>query len=281
MPTFAIAGLTYYYEQIGQGPTLLLLHGFTGSAQNWSPVIEALKSTHTLVAPDLPGHGRTSAPDEPARYTMPAVAAHLHALLDHLQHPTAHLLGYSMGGRLALYLAQQDPQRWRSLILESASPGLATSAERQERIANDEALARFVEQNGIEAFVDRWEALPLFASQQDLAPQVRLEHRALRLQNRPAGLANSLRGMGTGAQPSLWPALSGLHLPVLLVAGSLDRKFVDLAQRMALHLPDARVEIMPGAGHTVHLEKPDAYCRLLQHWLSAFDETPLPQRSED
>ncbi|MFW6070707.1 MAG: 2-succinyl-6-hydroxy-2,4-cyclohexadiene-1-carboxylate synthase, partial [bacterium] len=243
MPTFTTPNHTYHYQIAGNGPPLVLLHGFTGSSDNWAGLMEALSADYTLIAPDLPGHGQTTDGDplpEDA-YTMPAVARDLDALLQHLGLPSTHLLGYSMGGRLALYLALQQPERWRTLILESASPGLRDATAREERVARDEALAQFVEREGIEAFVDRWEALPLFASQQQLPDGVRRAHRAGRLRNRPDGLARSLRRMGTGVQPSLWERLPDLTLPTLLVAGDLDHKFVGIARQMAALIP--RVEL--------------------------------------
>lgn len=268
MPFFAAPSLTYYYESYGAGPTLLLLHGFTGNAQNWAFITEALKANHHLIAIDLPGHGRSAAPDTIAAYTMPSVATDITALLDHLDIARAHLLGYSMGGRLALYLALQYASRWSSLILESASPGLPTARERRERVARDEALAAFIEEQGIEPFVDRWEKLPLFSSQQCLPRPVRQAHRASRLNNHAHGLASSLRGMGTGVQPSLWEHLDKLQAPVLLIAGSLDPKFVDIGRKMSGQTPDARLEIVSDAGHTVHLEQPRRYLELLTAWLA-------------
>lgn len=272
MPTFSTNGLAYHYVEAGEGPAVLLLHGFTGSGENWQRLLAALADGYRTIALDLPGHGQSEAPADPGRYGMATVAADIGALLAHLGCGPAHLLGYSMGGRLALYLALTAPARWRSLILESASPGLATTAERVERQARDEALAAWIEAEGIEAFVDRWEGLPLFASQQRLPEGVRQAHRAGRLRNRPQGLANSLRGMGTGVQPSLWALLAKLTLPTLLIAGALDEKFVGMAQRMAALLaarpPHPRLEIVADAGHTVHLERPDVYANLVREWVA-------------
>lgn len=280
MPTFATPSLTYYYETYGAGKPLLLLHGFTGQTENWASIVQALRETHRLIALDLPGHGRSDAPSDPSPYAMPAVARDVKALLDHLDIVRAHLLGYSMGGRLALYLALHDPQRWHSLILESASPGLPTAREGRARVQQDEALAAFIQEHGIEPFVRRWEALPLFASQQNLPPAVRMAHRAARLRNRPTGLANSLRGMGTGTQPSLWDQLSALDMPVLLITGNLDQKFVNIARQMVARLPRARLEIVPHAGHTVHLERPQDYSDIVARWLRQRDHPP-PRAEQD
>jgi 2-succinyl-6-hydroxy-2,4-cyclohexadiene-1-carboxylate synthase len=271
MPTFQSPQLAYHYTDTNPTalPALLLLHGFTGSSENWSNLVESLSPAVRLIALDLPGHGQTDAPTDPALYAMPSVARDIHALLEHLHIARAHLLGYSMGGRLALYLALQQTRRWHSLILESASPGLRTAAERDERTARDEALADFVEREGIRAFVDRWQALPLFATQQHLPQSVRDAHRAARLCNRPHGLANSLRGMGTGVQPSLWPHLPNLQLPTLLLSGALDPKFTNIANEMAALLPHAYHRNLPGAGHTIHLEQPEWYADVIREWLAS------------
>lgn len=177
------------------------------------------------------------------------------------------LVGYSMGGRVALHQALRRPDRVRRLILESASPGLATEEERARRRADDEALARRIVAEGIEAFVDRWEALPLFASQRRLPENVRRRHRAGRLANDPRSLAASLRGLGTGTLPSLWDRLEDIATPTLLIVGELDPKFVEIGHRMAAAMPDARLTVVPDAGHTVHLERPGMWLERVTEFL--------------
>lgn len=173
-----------------------------------------------------------------------------------------------MGGRLALYLAVTRPELVKSLILESASPGLKTEEERRERRERDFQLARSIEQDGIPSFVQRWERLPLFASQASLSDNLRQKLREQRLRNSAAGLANSLRGMGTGIQPSLWARLPVLQPPLLLLAGGLDQKFAELARQMAREVPRALLQVIPGAGHTVHLESPDPFERTVLQFVS-------------
>ena len=263
----ALGDVTYAYVEQGEGEALLLLHGFTGSSASWERVLPELAGAYRVIAVDLLGHGMSDAPAEPARYGMVPVAADITALLDHLGIDRAHLFGYSMGGRLALYLALLLPERWHSLTLESSSPGLVTREERAERAARDEELAAFIETEGIAAFVDYWAQLPLFASQQRLPAAVQEKHRRQRLQNNPAGLVGSLRGMGTGVQPSLWAQLGELALPTLLLAGALDDKFVAFAQRMARVIPGATLAMVPGAGHTIHLEQPELWLQLSRDWL--------------
>lgn len=251
----------YAFLDRGHGPPLLLMHGFTGSSESWEPLLPALCEHFRVLAVDLPGHGRTRLPDDVAAYTMPCVVETLAEMLVANDAAPAHVLGYSMGGRVALALAAHAPQLVQRLILESASPGLATREERTARAAADEALADRIEARGIAAFVDEWEKLPLFAAQRALPEAAQQRVRALRLRNDPHGLALSLRGMGTGAQPSLWEALPALRMPVQLIAGRHDAKFVAIARAMAQQIPHASLTIAPDAGHTVHLEAPDAWLR--------------------
>ena len=171
------------------------------------------------------------------------------------------LLGYSMGGRIALYTAFSG--FFRALILESASPALADPLERAQRRSNDEQLAASIERDGIVAFVEYWEHLPLFASQQRLPYEQRQALHEQRLHNSASGLANSLRGVGTGAQPALQERLATLSLPVLLIAGILDTKFCTITHQMAQSLPDAQLHIVPDAGHTVHLEQPEVFDQIV------------------
>jgi 2-succinyl-6-hydroxy-2,4-cyclohexadiene-1-carboxylate synthase len=253
-------------EQAGDGEPLLLLHGFTGSARNWRG-LEAFGERFRTIAVDLLGHGASDSPADPARYDMAACVGDLAAVLVQLGIQRANVLGYSLGGRVALHLAAAHPERVGRLVLESASPGLMTEAERRARRADDEALALRLERDGLEAFVDGWERLPLFASQARLPAAVRAGLRAQRLRNNPPGLANSLRGLGTGAQPSLWERLPEIHTPTLLLAGALDEKFAAIARAMAERLPEATLFIVPEAGHTIHLEQPDAFAQRVTEFL--------------
>lgn len=263
-------GVRYHVAIAGEGDPIILLHGFTGSGENWSEIVNALKTAYRVITIDLLGHGKTEAPSEPERYRMEHAAADLDAILEHLGFGQFHLVGYSMGGRLALYTAWKYPMRFKSLTLESASPGLAAAAERAARVASDAVLAESILHGGVREFVERWETLPLFATQQGLSEEIRLRLRQQRLQNNPPGLANSLRGMGTGSQPSLWEHLPTLNLPLLLLAGELDTKFTQIAREMHRLLPESRLKLVPDAGHTIHLEQPGVFTRLLREFLATF-----------
>lgn len=246
-------------------PAILFLHGFMGTGADWEAETSALAARFFCVAPDLPGHGK-SVGLHPEAYAMEGASRAVVGTLDDLGVREATFVGYSMGGRLALYLALRCPGRCAGLLLESASPGLADAAERAARREADEERATRLEAGDFEGFVRDWYRQPLFAS---LArDEARLSRTVeARLRNDPAELARSLRGMGTGSQPPLWDGLRGLTIPALAVAGELDRKFVALSQRMASLAPRMRSVVVPGAGHNVRAEAPEEYLALLRGFL--------------
>lgn len=256
-----------YVRRTGAGAPLLLLHGFTGSADEWDALLPSLTPLREVVAVDLIGHGRSPAPADPARYTMEAAVDDLLALLDRLGIARADVLGYSLGGRVALHLALAAPGRVGRLILESASPGIAEAGERAARAASDDVLAARIEREGLAWFVDHWGAIPLFASQAALPADERAALRERRLRGSASGYANSLRGMGAGRQASLWGRLPELAMPTLLISGQLDVKYVAINERMAGLTPRARHVCVAGAGHTVHLEAREAFAQLVVGFL--------------
>lgn len=264
----AVNGVNYHVETAGEGRPLLLLHGFTGSVRTWDRFVPDWSRLWRTVAVDLIGHGGTDAPEDPDRYTMEQTVRDLTGILDALGIAEAAVLGYSMGGRAALSLAMLQPDRVSGLILESTSPGLETPEERQARIRQDEALAERILREGLERFVDYWENLPLFAGLKRLPPELQQRIRDQRLSNRPLGLANSLRGMGTGRQPSWWASLRSLPMPVLLLAGEQDAKFMDIAGRMGSAIPHATFVAVPNAGHTVHVEQAELFDTIVKEFLS-------------
>ncbi len=263
-----INGLDYHLEENGQGQPLLLLHGFTGSSRSWDDVASRLAQRYRIIRADLPGHGKTEFTTQGSRYTMSAVAQDLAQLLTACNAAPAHVLGYSMGGRLALFFALTYPSHVQRLIIESGSPGLAMEAERAERRTLDGALAERIERDGIDVFVNDWERLPIWASQSMLSGAMKQHQREIRLANNVHGLALSLRGMGTGTQPSLWDRLSELTQPTAFIAGELDSKFATIARDMHGRVPAAQLSIIPNAGHTTHLEQPDVFVAAVVAFLS-------------
>ncbi len=223
---------------------VVLVHGFTQPGTSWAPV-SGLVSASVLT------------PDVPEGADFVAVA---HAL----DEGAGTYVGYSQGGRLCLQLALDRPDVVQRLVLVSASPGIADNAARGARRAADERLAQEIERDGVDAFLARWLAQPLFAT---LPPdRAGLDER--RAHNTVAGLTTQLRVLGQGAQPSNWERLGELMMPVLLIVGGLDRKYVDIAEHMAERVADARVEVVDGAGHACHLEQPERVAHLLTSFVA-------------
>lgn len=261
-----INGITYHVLLEGKGEPVLLLHGFTGSAHTWSLLMGAYKDSYSFIAVDLLGHGQTESPAYAERYRMEAAAEDLKMLLDHLGLRSVHVLGYSMGGRLALGFSTRYPEYVKSLVLESSSPGLRTNEEQYVRRRHDAQLADRILAIGMEKFTDEWSRIPLFATQERLPQEMKDRVRAERLAQKEIGLAGSLKGMGTGSQPSLWEKLDSLELPVLLLAGELDSKFVNIAENMAESLPNREIIIFEDAGHAIHVEKPVEFGRIISEY---------------
>jgi 2-succinyl-6-hydroxy-2,4-cyclohexadiene-1-carboxylate synthase len=257
------------FERWGKGPQpLLVLHGFTGDRSTWRHLEPYWGGAFRVTAVDLPGHGDSPPPEQPGAAGFEETVAGLAELLDACGTGPTPVLGYSLGARLALALAVQHPDRVARLVLESGSPGLNRRKARSARRRDDESLAGFILERGIEAFVERWEALPLFSTLRQLPQALRDGVHARRLSARPEGLASALRALGTGVQPNLWPLLPSLHVPTLLITGGLDAKFSELAQQMATQLPVAWFHVVPEVGHAPHLEAPALYADEVVRFLS-------------
>ena len=234
-------------------PAVVLLHGFTQTGASWNPVLAGLEERYRVVAPDIRGHGSAS---ERVPVSLEAVLEDLGALAP----ARFTLAGYSMGGRIALHAALLMAARVERLVLIGASPGIADAADREARREADERLADEIEGSDIDTFARRWAQTPVRSGQ---PPDVLAAVHADRLRTRPAGLARALRGLGTGALPSLWDRLAELDMRVLLIVGERDERFQAIAAEMASGLPDAEVLVVPGAGHAVHLEAPAVVARAL------------------
>jgi 2-succinyl-6-hydroxy-2,4-cyclohexadiene-1-carboxylate synthase len=211
-------------------------------------VIAALAESYTSVTDDIRGHGVAA---ERVPVTLEAVVE------DVLTRARGRftLVGYSMGGRIALHVALAAPGRIERVVLIGASPGIADPVAREERRRADEELSVEIERSSIEEFASRWAQTPVLAG---LPPAVLDAAHVDRLRSTPAGLARALRGLGTGALPSLWDRLGELQMPVTLVVGERDSKFQGIASEMAGRIPAADVVVVPGAGHAVHLEAAEA-----------------------
>jgi 2-succinyl-6-hydroxy-2,4-cyclohexadiene-1-carboxylate synthase len=235
---------------------VVLVHGFTQTLASWGPVAERLAGQFEVVRVDLPGHGASGG----VRVGFEEAAG-----LVGEAGGMAVYVGYSLGGRLCLRLALERPDLVRRLVLIGASPGIADPGQREARRDADEALARRIERDGVEVFLDAWLAGPLFSSL-----PVDAAGRPERLGNTAEGLASALRRLGTGAQESLWDRLGELHPPALLMAGERDPKFAGIAREMAAAIgPAARLAVVAGAGHAVPLERPAETAALVEEFLAA------------
>ncbi len=261
MPMLDGADVHLNYVVIGDGVPVTLLHGFTLSGRSWQEVISKMPKGWKWVVPDLRGHGATRIPSG-APCTMDACTGDLEMLWNHLGIERTHLVGYSMGGRLALHVAARLPDRVLSLLTIGAHAGLEEEA-REGRRQGDEALAQRIEKDGLEAFVGYWSTLPLLAGVERRGPSFTAQLRAERMSNHVAGLAKSLRGMGAGHMEPVWGELAHLECPCTFVAGQLDHGYVASARRLASTVVNGRVEVVLRAGHAAHLERPEAFARLL------------------
>ncbi|NCU17788.1 2-succinyl-6-hydroxy-2,4-cyclohexadiene-1-carboxylate synthase [Pallidibacillus pasinlerensis] len=256
-------GINYSYFVAGKGEPLLLFHGFTGTKNTWKPFINYWSDYFRVIAIDLPGHGDTESPESINRYKIESVVEDIHTFLEKLKIDKAHLLGYSMGGRFALSFAILHPVKVHSLILESSSPGLKSAEARYQRVEQDNKLAQMIEDKGIIHFVNYWENIPLFQSQKRLSKEMQAQIRKERLSQNPKGLANSLRGMGTGVQPSWWNKLDELQFPTYIITGELDEKFCKIGQEMIKKIPKGEILTIFDAGHAVHVEKRDKFGKIV------------------
>ncbi len=237
-------------------PLIMFLHGFMGNTNEFDEAIKLLDDNFSYLILDLPGHGKTQVIGGDAYYTMANTAHALINLLDELKIDKCFLVGYSMGGRLALYLTLHFPERFLKVVLESASPGLITATERLERVKRDAQIAkklrRSLATSDFYNFLLNWYSQPIFGSIKNHPQFDRMLES--RLQNYPIELAKSLQFMGTGSQPTLWEKLPENTIPLLLIAGAYDQKFIDINTEMAQICSVAELKIIHNSGHNTHFE---------------------------
>lgn len=242
-------------------PPLVLLHGFTQNRECWGPFADQLSADRRVERWDLPGHGNAG-PAETGWATAQRLATQATSATAPEDTPLD-WLGYSLGGRMLLHLLLAHPNVVRRAVLIGATAGLEGPDERRARQHADRALADRVERDGVDAFIDRWLARPLWDGLPESAQFVDERRR-----NTPAGLAGSLRLAGTGAQDNLWPRLGEIETPVLVLAGERDEKFTAIGERLASALPHGAFQTVPGAGHAAHLEAPERTAEAVNAWLA-------------
>jgi 2-succinyl-6-hydroxy-2,4-cyclohexadiene-1-carboxylate synthase len=246
----------------------VLAHGFTQTARSWTTferLLRARLGDVETVAVDLPGHGDAPAPADADLWASAERLVGVGGI--------ATYVGYSMGGRVALHAAVAFPEAVQRLVLIGATAGIDDPDERRARREADERLADHIVSVGMLSFIDEWLSTPLFAG---LTEDTSL--RADRLRNTAAGLSASLRATGTGTQTPLWDRLDGIDCPVLVIVGEHDRKFTEIGHRLVDGLPDAELVVVPDAGHSVHLEQPEATVAAMTAWLEQLDHRDHSER---
>ena len=248
------------------GTTILFLHGFTGSSEEWKFIFDKLDEKFVPIAVDLPGHGRSSSPENIDPYRENSIVSMIKDLINKLNIASLVLCGYSMGGRIALSFAARYPDRLSGLILESTTAGIQTESERRQRAEDDKKLADRLLTEGIDQFMNEWYNKPLFNSLRK-KPDLLKSLVEWKKTGNPVGLANTLKGFSTGLMTNHWPSLESLNLPVLLITGEEDEKFSTLNDKMEKLLPYALHYSAHSAGHNVHLENEREFIIFLNSFL--------------
>ncbi|PZV25776.1 MAG: 2-succinyl-6-hydroxy-2,4-cyclohexadiene-1-carboxylate synthase [Snowella sp.] len=263
----AIAEYHFHYQSGGnrRGQPLLFLHGFMGDCQEFDPILPYFWDDFYCLVIDLPGHGQTEVTGDDSHYGMEKTAIALIDFLNYLQLSKIGLIGYSMGGRLALYLALHFPEKFSYLILESASPGLQSAIARKKRIEHDEQWIKKLKNENFSDVLSEWYQQNLFNSLRKLPNFPDLFAR--RLNNSPEKLAKSLQYLGTGQQISLWEKLRQGSVPLLLLVGGQDHKFVAINQKIAVDYPQAQLQVFSHCGHNLHLEDSHNFALILRQFL--------------
>jgi 2-succinyl-6-hydroxy-2,4-cyclohexadiene-1-carboxylate synthase len=258
--------LSYSESQKDGHPVIVFLHGFLGNRGDWSEVIQLSSRRYRFLSIDLPGHGDSLISAE-SLYAMEASAELVLATLASLRVSRFHLLGYSMGGRLALYMALRHPEMIESLILESASPGIENIEEREKRRRADAELSCRILSCSVESFIDEWYDRPLFETMKR-HPERLAQLKASRQGLFAGGLAASLRQMGTGSQPSLWQKLDTIESPTLLLVGERDNTFRAIAEQMKMKSNRLAIRVLAECGHNCHWENPRLFAEAMVEFYS-------------
>jgi len=245
----------------------LFIHGFMGSGDIWRPIIEKFAGDIDAVAIDLPGHGRTKA--DLGQLTFDSLAQSLAEFAGERFSRPPHVIGYSLGGRVALYTALAFPDLFAGLFLESSSPGIDDKSEKTARMELDEQRAEKLRQMGMEGFLREWYTLPIYDSLKQ-NPELIEKIIARKKTGDAASLAEAMVRLSPGVQPSLWDKLPQVNHPVTIIAGERDAKYCDIARRMAAIMPTADLRIIPDAGHIVHFENRAEFVTALKFFLSAY-----------
>ena len=250
--------------------TILFLHGFTGSSNDWREIVQKINKRFNKIGLDLAGHGKSSSPSSENYYRAESLINQIAQVIIHLRLKEIILCGYSMGGRAAIHFTAANPDLVKGLILESASPGIKNEKDRNARKKSDEELAAFIENNSLEDFAAMWLDQELFGTLRRFSNDKLKRMKEERAKNSKIGLANSLRGFGTGVMPYVGNELTKLKIPTILITGGLDDKFTRINQNFKKIFPSAKHKIISTAGHNTHLEEPKKFIDIVNGYLGRF-----------
>lgn len=246
---------------------IFFLHGFTGSSHDWDHILPGIDQGFNKITIDLLGHGKSDFPNDSALYSWELQVEQINRVINHFTDEKVILLGYSMGGRLALCYAHIYPERLHGLIVESASPGIKNKQSREKRIADDEKMAEFISTHPVEDFIDLWVGKEIFGTMYRFSDEKRGEIKKSKLNNNPIGLANSLFSFSTGKMPNLYKQFHKINVPTLLLTGELDSKFTSLNKSIVKEFPSARHKVIKNAGHPPHIEEPARFINAVNEFL--------------
>ncbi len=238
---------------------IIFLHGFTGSSEDWNDILPGIDDRFNKITVDLLGHGKSDSPNDPSLYSWELQVEQINKIINHFTEEKVILVGYSMGGRLALCYTYTYPERLFGLILESSSPGIKNKSQREKRIKDDEEFSKFISTHTTEEFIDIWTEKEIFTTQLRFSEAKRNEIKKNKIKNNRVGLSNSLYGFSTGKMPYLFNQFNNFNISTLLLTGELDTKFTSLNKSIVKQFPFAEHRIIKNAGHTIHLEEPEKF----------------------
>jgi len=263
-----------YYKKIindrNNDKAIVFLHGFTGSSEDWEEISSRITKKANLYFIDLIGHGKSDSPNDVRFYKAEPITKQLLAFFEKIKEKKIFLLGYSMGGRVALNFAAKYSNLLKGLILESSMTGLRKKSEREKRIANDEKIIEFIKSHSVEEFVDYWMSLDIFKTQKNLSKEKLNKLRKAKIKNNKVGLINSLKGFGAGKMKPLYSEIRENQIETLLITGDLDKKYMKLNSAIKNIIPHATHKITQNAGHNVHLENPQKFAVVVNEYVEKF-----------
>ena len=246
-----VNGIEIDYEDEGRGPAVLLSHGYSATGRMWAPQRPALEPRYRLITWDMRGHGQTESPADPAQYSEALTVADMRGLLAHLGIDRAVIGGLSLGGYMSLGFYRRHPEMVRALVICDSGPGYRNAEARRAWNERAQERARDLEQRGLDA---------LTGSSREMREAMR-HHRSAQ------GLAHAARGMLAQEDAAIIDSLPSIRVPTLVILGDRDTAFIAPCEYMAKKIPGARLEVIPGAGHSSNLDQPAIFNRVLAEFL--------------